>query len=72
MISATGALAVGGANSASDAGAAFVGIYMVLFAGILFVHEVVQIFPMEYIDTVLKKNFGFLYGYIGKSCYLLL
>ena len=71
MVAATGALAVGSANSANDAGSIFVGIYMVGFAAILFVYEVLQLLGVDSLDTMYKKNFGFLYGPIGKSCYLL-
>jgi hypothetical protein len=70
MVAATGALAVGGAGS--DAGLGFIGVYLVLFAAILFTFEVLQLYPMEKLDDLYKRNFGFLYGYLGKSFYLLL
>lgn len=72
MVAANGALAVGGANSVNDAGAAYIGLYMIMFAIILFVHEVEQLVPNDKIDEFYKKNFGFLYGTYGKACYVLL
>mmetsp|Transcript_35127 Transcript_35127/g.35765 ORF Transcript_35127/g.35765 Transcript_35127/m.35765 type:complete len:183 (-) Transcript_35127:154-702(-) len=69
MMSATGALGVGHAQSASDTGNVFVGIYMILFASILFTFEIIQIRPCTSIDEFYKKNFGFLYGMIGKGLY---
>ena len=72
MMAFTGALGVGSAKSASDTGNVFVGIYMVLFGAILFTFETVQIRPCGPLDDFYKKNFGFLYGNIGKSLYIFL
>jgi hypothetical protein len=46
---------------------AFQGIYMILFAALLFVYEVIQLAPCETLDAIIKKNFGFLYGVIGRG-----
>ena len=72
MMAATGALGVGHATSATDTGNVFVGIYMIMFAAILFTFEVVQIRPCGAVDDFYKKNFGFLYGIIGKGLYIFL
>ena len=72
MMSFTGALGVGNAQSASDTGNVFVGIYMCLFAAILATFEIIQIRPCGFIDEFYKKNFGFLYGMIGKGLYIFL
>jgi len=69
FMAATGALGVRMADGVNDAGVVFVGIYMCLFALILFSFEVVQICPCTFFDDIMKKNFGFLYGTIGKSLY---
>ena len=45
----------------------FQGIYMILFAALLFIYETVQMCPCELLDIVLKRNFGFLYGPVGKG-----
>ena len=71
----------------------FMGIYIILFAGInnislllfpfwkiitiiialLFTFELLQICSCcEALDTMYKKNFGFFYGVVGKSCYMIL
>ena len=71
MVAANGAIAIGKSNDASDAGTVFVGLYMILFAAILFLYEAIQMHPIDSVDLVFKKNFGFLYGHIGKACYLL-
>ena len=64
MIAATGAIAIGDVN--------IVGLYMILFSAILFAFEVLQMKPNNNLDEIYKRNFGFLYGNIGKPCYLLL
>lgn len=53
--------------STSASSLVFQGIYMILFAALLFVYEAVQMCPCEALDTILKRNFGFLYGPIGKG-----
>lgn len=71
-MAATGALGVGSANSINDTGTIFVGIYMVLFAAVLFTFEIAQFCPGSSVDNIMKRNFGFLYGYIGKGLFILL
>ena len=72
MIAATGAIAIGDVNNVDDSGQVFVGLYMILFSAILFAFEVLQMKPNNNLDEIYKRNFGFLYGNIGKPCYLLL
>jgi hypothetical protein len=36
-------------------------------SGVLAIYEIIQIYPCSLIDLVYKKNFGFLYGLMGKS-----
>lgn len=72
FMAATGALGVGSADSINDTGNIFVGIYMFLFACIAFIFEVVQFCPGSSIEIIIRRNFGFLYGTIGKSLYTLL
>lgn len=67
MMAATGALGIQGTSSVSDVSTVLVGLYMILFAGLLAVFELIQIYPCSMIDFVYKKNFGFLYGLMGKS-----
>eukprot|EP01038_Epipyxis_sp_PR26KG_P008044 gene8044-10899_t len=71
FMAATGALGVLNADSVSDAGIIFVGIYMIVFAGIVFVYEISQICPCSILDNFMKRNFGFLYGIIGKGSFIL-
>ena len=72
FMAATGALGVGSADSINDTGNIFVGIYMVLFAAIMFLFEIAQFCPGSSAEVIIKRNFGFLYGTIGKSLYILL
>jgi hypothetical protein len=46
----------------------FQSTYLIFFAALLFFFEVVQIFPCEVVDNVLKRNIGFMYGGITFCC----
>lgn len=72
LMAFTGAKAVLDVKETSDAGALFIGLYMFLFAVILFIYEVTCVKSIPFIDSFYAKNFGFLYGPIGKGLYLLL
>jgi hypothetical protein len=72
MMAAAGALGVGQANNVNDTGIVFIGLYMLIFAAILFCYEAIQIRPCGPLDLFYKRNFGFLYGPNGKGCYLIL
>jgi hypothetical protein len=71
MMSAAGALGIKSASGISDSSSVIVGLYMCLFAAILAVFEIIQIYPHPVIDTIYKKNFGFLYGMVGKCGFLI-
>lgn len=71
FMAATGAIGMANADGIDDTGVIFVGIYMILFAAIEFIFELSQLCPNSALDTTMKKNFGFLYGTIGKGCFLL-
>lgn len=47
----------------------YVGVYMNLFALILFLYEVGYLTKLEFLNDFLKRNVGFLYGPIGNCCY---
>lgn len=72
FLAAVGALGVGASNSTDDTGVIFVGIYLIIFAGIVFIYEAVQVCHIEMLDNLWKRNFGFLYGTIGKGIFILL
>lgn len=72
FLAATGAIGIGAADGTDDTGTVFVGIYLILFAGIQFFYEIAQMCPGKSLDMIMKKNFGFLYGEVGKGCYLML
>lgn len=67
MMSATGALGIRNSSSITDSSTIIVGLYMILFSGMLATFEIIQIYPCSLIDLLYKKNFGFLYGLMGKS-----
>lgn len=68
----TGFKAIMDVDDSDDAGSLFIGLYMFLFAVILFMYEVICIKSVDVIENFYAKNFGFLYGPIGKGFYLLL
>lgn len=75
FLAATGALGIGNAGSSgniNESGVVFVGIYMILFAAIVFIYEISQVLPSKSLDETIKKNFGFLYGVIGKGLFICL
>ena len=49
----------------------FVGTYMILFGLVLFCYEVAYLSKIEFLNLVMKRNFGFLYGVLGKCCYII-
>jgi len=71
MEAACGALGIAHTKSVKETALVFVGLYMILFAAIIFLYEMIQIRPCGYIDEVWKKNFGFLYGVGGKCCFII-
>mmetsp|Transcript_34152 Transcript_34152/g.38859 ORF Transcript_34152/g.38859 Transcript_34152/m.38859 type:complete len:204 (+) Transcript_34152:154-765(+) len=50
---------------------AFLAVYMILFAGLLCVYEVMWWMSMPKINKIFRKNFGFMYGLRGKGLYLI-
>jgi hypothetical protein len=72
MMAACGAFVVRDSRSVTDTGMTFIGIYMVLFAAILFCYELIQVKPIAAIDNIYKENFGFLYGPNGRGMYMFL
>eukprot|EP01031_Cornospumella_fuschlensis_P043512 gene43512-53200_t len=71
FMAATGAIGIANTDSINDTGVIFVGIYMLLFASVQFIFEVAQLCPNSSLNTLMKKNFGFLYGTIGKGLFML-
>lgn len=49
----------------------YIGVYMNLFAFILFLYEIGYLTKWDLLNNVLKRNVGFLYGPIGNCCYSL-
>ena len=67
-----GAYGIKESTNIDDAQVVFMGIYLILFAAILFIFEFLQLLPLESLDLMYKKNFGYLYGVNGKGMYTLL
>lgn len=67
MMSATGVLGIKNSSSITDTSTVIVGLYMILFSAVLVIYEIIQIYPCSLIDNAYKRNFGFLYGLMGKS-----
>jgi len=49
----------------------FVGVYMVIFAGLLFSYEFMWWTPIDALNRSLRKNFGFMYGIRGKAFFII-
>jgi hypothetical protein len=74
LLAATGALAMQGADgkdSDEDSNNIFLGLYMVLFAAILFFYECMAACPMDMVDKFMRNNFGFMYNVFGRGFYML-
>ena len=69
-MASTGAIGIKNAGSVEDTGTVFVGLYLILFASILFIYELAQVCPCSALDNLWKRNFGFLYGPNGKGLYM--
>mmetsp|Transcript_7339 Transcript_7339/g.17901 ORF Transcript_7339/g.17901 Transcript_7339/m.17901 type:complete len:239 (+) Transcript_7339:229-945(+) len=48
----------------------FLAFYMILFAVLLFLYEMMYWTPVESLNDNIRKNFGFMYGLRGKGLYL--
>ena len=72
FLAAVGALGMGSSTSINDTGLIFVGLYLIIFAGLVFFYELAQVLNWESLDLFMKKNFGFLYGVYGKSLFILM
>jgi hypothetical protein len=46
-------------------------VYLVIFAGLLFAYELIWWQPLPLLNKTFRKNFGFLYGLMGKGFYLI-
>mmetsp|Transcript_16572 Transcript_16572/g.41521 ORF Transcript_16572/g.41521 Transcript_16572/m.41521 type:complete len:173 (+) Transcript_16572:230-748(+) len=49
----------------------FLAFYMILFAILLFIYELMWWSPMTSLNDNMRKNFGFMYGLQGKGLYLI-
>lgn len=49
----------------------FLAAYMVLFAALLFIYELMWWSPVPKLNKDMRKNFGFMYGLRGKGLYLI-
>lgn len=58
-------------GSVSDFAAGFLAAYMIIFALLLLVYETMWWMGVPWVNKVLRKNFGFLYGLKGKGMYLI-
>lgn len=58
-------------DSIDDVTECFLGIYMVIFAAILFLYELCWWQPFPAINRTFRKNFGFMYGLRSKGFYLI-
>mmetsp|Transcript_23165 Transcript_23165/g.37753 ORF Transcript_23165/g.37753 Transcript_23165/m.37753 type:complete len:208 (+) Transcript_23165:79-702(+) len=64
-------LGVFGIIEHSEIAEIFVSVYMILFAVLLFLYELMWWKSIDSVNQNLRKNFGFLYGIRGKALYLI-
>jgi len=55
----------------NDYSEAFICVYMILFATLLFLYELMWWATINSINKVIRMNFGFMYGMKGKGCFLI-
>ena len=55
----------------SDIDQAIIALYMVIFAVLLFLYELIWWTTIESVNRLLRKNFGFMYGVRGKGFYII-
>uniref|UniRef100_A0A7S4EE86 Uncharacterized protein n=1 Tax=Pseudo-nitzschia australis TaxID=44445 RepID=A0A7S4EE86_9STRA len=55
----------------NDLSEPFLAFYMILFAVLLFLYELMWWSPMKKLNKDMRKNFGFMYGLRGKGLYLI-
>ena len=71
MMTALGVLTLIQFSGVADTSAAFLAVYMIIFAALLGTYEVMYWVGIPWINKILRKNFGFLYGLKGKGLYLI-
>lgn len=74
MMAALGILTlieVNKSGGVSDLSEPFLASYMVMFAILLGIYEFMWWTPSPKINRIMRKNFGFLYGLLGKGFYLI-
>lgn len=58
-------------SKVQDITGAFLAVYMIIFAVLLFLYELIWWQPIAVLNVMFRKNFGFLYGLKGKGLYLI-
>lgn len=71
MMGAAGGLSlVSISESSSPVSDFFVGVYVMLFAALLFTHELNEIHSISWLEHFLKHNLGFLFKPLGKGLFI--
>lgn len=58
-------------NSVGDLSEPFLASYMIMFACLLFLYEMMWWAPLASVNKGMRKNFGFMYGLRGKGLFLI-
>jgi hypothetical protein len=72
LMAFTAVLGLGMISSIEASGRIFVGTYMLFFSAMLFFFELNQLRPIEFVEHLYRRNFGFLYGQLTKSLFVIL
>ena len=58
-------------GEADDSNTIFLGLYMIIFASVLFFYEICAICPIKSLDNFLRNNVGFMYSVFGRGFYMI-
>lgn len=71
LMAGTAIIGVESINGVESTGKIFVATYMLFFSTLLFVFELVELKKIDWVDNMLRRNFGFLYGQMGKAFFII-
>ena len=56
----------------TDVGKIFVAIYMLFASFMLFCYELIELRKIEWMEHMIRRNFGFLFSFVGKALFIIL
>lgn len=71
LMTITALFGLGLMNSVNDVGKFFVALYMLFASIILFSFEASEIRKIEWLDHMFRRNFGFIFHFVGKALFII-